>query len=580
MLGVKPGRLWGIAVSTYSGANLCGSRNTARIGVTVIIRIFGKVGEGVAHARRRPFGIDRHIAGQGNGLRCFLRAFRIGIPAVEGISLTGGLRFPRCRGCYITAFDMGVFRFSTYQLPPSEYPKVMPLVARLCIIGMRMFFQAAAQYRFACRLAINGYTFLILSRLGFHIAAALGIIIQGIGITGIIHRNNQAFGIQRQLGDFFGSKAFRISGFSFGHIAIAAALSLRLFSRPAIQTFIHMLDRIRNVFRRNNHRHLIGAIRHTTEVSLNMGAIQTEDIASALENNIIIFQPRNFGGNINVNSETGFRIILDSIRCRHSKLLVINIVDLYNLGAFRHNIHIFKGADKPGEKGNARRGFAHSHVAFRHFVSQGNISRAIFERIHRDGIRLYKLQAFPLIGQSGSIIHTVYKILRRQRIFDIFIGKGTDLGFQNMGYIQLVTLGFRSGSRSGLHGGSRSGLHGGSRSGLRSGSRSRLHSGSFGRLRSGSFGYLRSRNLGRFRESFRFLRLHILRCRAFARSIRTQLICCRGNIAFAATFLHRLTGRRRCCRDIFAFGKNLDRRQGSQHRKDQQNADHAACLEP
>ena len=118
-----------------------------------------------------------------------------------------------------------------------------------------------------------------------------------------------------------------------------------------------------------------------------------------------------------------------------------------------------------------------------------------------------------------------------------------------------------SGSRSGLLSGSRSGLLSGSRSGLLSGSHNGLLSGSHNGLLS------RGRN-GLLNGSLRRLLSRSLR-RLLSRSLRRLL---GGNLS-------RLTGRRRCRRE-FIVGKYLDRRQGSQHRKDQQNADHAACLEP
>ena len=118
-----------------------------------------------------------------------------------------------------------------------------------------------------------------------------------------------------------------------------------------------------------------------------------------------------------------------------------------------------------------------------------------------------------------------------------------------------------SGSRSGLLSGSRSGLLSGSHSRLLSGSHSRLLSGSHSGLLNGSLRRLLGGNLSRL--------LGGNLSRLLNGSLRRLL---GGNPS-------RLTGRRRCRRD-FIVGKDLDRGQGSQHRKDQQNADHAACLEP
>ena len=141
--------------------------------------------------------------------------------------------------------------------------------------------------------------------------------------------------------------------------------------------------------------------------------------------------------------------------------------------------------------------------------------------------------------------------------------------------------GLRSRSRGGLRGGLLSGSHSrllsGSRSGLLSGSHNRLLNGSLRRLLNGSLRRLLGGNLSRLLGgNLRRLLGGNLR-RLLNGSLRRLL---NGSLRrLLGGNLSRLTGRRRCRRE-FIVGKYLDRRQGSQHRKDQQNADHAACLEP
>ena len=146
--------------------------------------------------------------------------------------------------------------------------------------------------------------------------------------------------------------------------------------------------------------------------------------------------------------------------------------------------------------------------------------------------------------------------------------------------------GLRSRSRSGLRSRSRSGLRGGSRSGLRSGSHSRLLSGSHSGLLSGSHSGLLSGSHNRLLSGSHSGLLNGSLRRLLNGSLRrllggnlSRLLLNRHRFAFSTGLLSRLTGRRRCRRE-FIVGEGLDRSQGSQHRKDQQYADHAACLEP
>ena len=146
--------------------------------------------------------------------------------------------------------------------------------------------------------------------------------------------------------------------------------------------------------------------------------------------------------------------------------------------------------------------------------------------------------------------------------------------------------GLRGGSRSGLRSRSRGGLRSRSRSGLLSGSHNRLLSGSHSRLLSGSHNRLLSGSHNRLLSGSHSGLLSGSHNRLLNGSLRrllggnlSRLLLNRHRFAFSTGLLSRLTGRRRCRRE-FIVGEGLDRSQGSQHRKDQQYADHAACLEP
>ena len=186
-------------------------------------------------------------------------------------------------------------------------------------------------------------------------------------------------------------------------------------------------------------------------------------------------------------------------------------------------------------------------------------------------------------GFFGSLVEILHRIAHHHRLRG---GSRSGIrGGSRSGLRSRSRGGLRSRSRGGLRGGSRSGLRSGSRSGLLSGSHSGLLSGSHNRLLSGSHsGLLSGSHSGLLNGSLRrLLGGNLSRLlggnlsRLLNGSLRRLL---NGSLRrLLGGNLSRLTGRRRCRRE-FIVGKDLDRRQGSQHRKDQQNADHAACLEP
>ena len=115
---------------------------------------------------------------------------------------------------------------------------------------MSVLFHAAGQFRCTFGFAVNRHVFLILTRLGRHITATLGIIGQGIGIAGIVDRDNNIVSVQELLHDGFCRKAFLFFRLSLGHFTVIAGLRFAFDGRFCFrQAFKDMVHRVGNLCR-------------------------------------------------------------------------------------------------------------------------------------------------------------------------------------------------------------------------------------------------------------------------------------------------------------------------------------------
>ena len=614
MRNVKALRLGRISVGLSSSIHQCRCGCTAHIGVSIIIRIFREIRNGIVHNPWDPLGIKGNVVGQGDGGRRRCCARRIRVPAFQGIAGPSG--FGLCRnGLRVAIFCMGMFLLPAHNFIMSLEETIPdPFIARAAMC-MRLL----TTDKIAARLSRGANIlqgFLIHSGTGRYIAAALGIIGQRVGIAGVLNLNRNTLGSQRLLGDFTGREARLFLGNGLGHIAVPATqrIFLRFIGR-SIHAGEFMHHGIIDHFGGINNRHFIGAIRLTGQVCRQRISIQMEKpVRIVAQRHSIPF----FGGySSGIGVLTGLQFFRRNLR-RKNHAIIGDKVDLDNAGADGDQFHIVKRTDKDREQGNARSILTHSLVAVRHFIGQVNVGCAIRKGIQGNLISLNEFEAFALVCQYGCIVHSVHEIVRRQSIFDVFIHKCTNIRFQNMVHIQLVALFLRSrgGRRSRRLSRGRSCRRGRGRSrGCRRHRRSRSLGCSRGRSRRsrgrrsfrrgrgcrsrGCRSFRRGRGCrsrsrrslrrsrsrrslrrGRgcrgLRRSYRgFRRSRSCRLSAFFRQKRNLVVSFRRRLFFPGRFVGL---DRRCC--IAVFCEDLDRRQGSQHREDQQNADHAACFEP